>query len=66
MTPPLSARQDGQTGPVAANKNFVGVTSGQGGEYAASRGFLHDIDARVIDLALNMQPIWKLGDAATL
>ncbi len=43
--------------PVTSSHNFVGVVSGQGGEYAASRGFLHDIDARVIELALAGQPI---------
>ena len=61
--PSVIGGQGGQTGPVNASKNFVGVTSGQGGEYDASRGFLHDIDARVVDLAINKQPI---GSWATL
>ena len=54
---------DGQTSSATSGHNFVGVTSGQGGEYTSSRGFLHDIDARVVDLALNKQPI---GNWATL
>jgi len=36
-----------------ATSNYVGVTSAQGGEYVSSRGFLHDIDAKVVDAALN-------------
>ena len=54
---------DGATLPPTAGHNFVGVTSGQGGEYTASRGFLHNIDARVVDLAVNGQPI---GNWATI
>ena len=51
------------TNPVAtASGNFVGVTSGQGGEYTASRGFIHSVDAQVVDLALHGEP---LGDART-
>ena len=46
-----------------AGMNFVGVTSGQGGEYPASRGFLHNVDARVVDRALHGEP---LGDWATV
>ena len=55
--PSVIGTQDGQTAAVSSSKNFVGVTSGQGGEYAASRGFLHNVDARVIDLVLNNQPV---------
>lgn len=36
-----------------SNSNYVGVTSAQGGEYTSSRGFIHDVDAGVIDRALN-------------
>ncbi len=36
-----------------SSSNFVGVTAAQGGEYASSRGFLHDADARVVDAALH-------------
>ena len=43
----------GSTAAPTSNLNYVGVTSGQGGEYTASRGFLHDIDARVIDAAIH-------------
>ena len=66
-TPPIETVPDydpavigmapGKTGTPTSNANFVGVTSGQGGEYPASRGFLHNIDARIVDLALNRQPI---------
>lgn len=38
--------------PTASN-NYVGTTSGQGGEYVSSRGFLHTVDAGVVDLALH-------------
>ncbi len=38
--------------PTSSN-NYVGVTNPMGGEYSASRGFIHDIDAKVIDAALN-------------
>jgi hypothetical protein len=31
----------------------VGTTSGQGGEYTASRGFIHNADAGMVDLALH-------------
>jgi hypothetical protein len=40
------------TTPTSSN-NYVGTTSGQGGEYTASRSFLHDIDAGIIDRALH-------------
>ena len=53
---------DGATGIATADSNFVGVTSSLGGEYESSRGFLHNIDARVVDLALNGYPF---GDART-
>jgi hypothetical protein len=36
-----------------SNNNYVGTTSAQGGEYTASRSFIHDIDAGVIDRALH-------------
>ena len=54
---------DDATLPASAAHNFVGVTSGQGGEYTASRGFVHNVDARVVDLAVNAKPV---GDLATL
>ena len=54
----------GRRGGVSANhNNFVGIVSGQGGEYPASRGFLHDIDARAVDLALAGE---RIGDWRTL
>ena len=53
---------DGATGIATASGNFIGVTSSQGGEYTASRGFLHNVDAQVVDLALNGFPF---GDART-
>jgi hypothetical protein len=37
----------------SCNNNYVGITSGQGGEYTASRSFIHDIDAGIIDRALH-------------
>ena len=43
----------------SASGNFIGVTSSQGGEYESSRGFLHNIDARVVDLALHDE---RVGD----
>lgn len=43
----------GSTAVPTSNLNYVGVTAGQGGEYTASRGFLHDIDARLIDAAIH-------------
>ena len=54
---------DGATLSATAGHNFVGVTSGQGGEYTASRGFLHNVDARVVDLAVNGKPV---GDWTTI
>lgn len=42
------------TVPTSSN-NYVGTTSGQGGEYSSSRGFLHDVDAKMIDLALHSE-----------
>lgn len=44
-------------GGESSSKNYVGVTSAQGGEYSASRGFLHDIDARVVDAVLHDEDI---------
>jgi hypothetical protein len=38
--------------PTSSN-NYVGTTGGQGGEYVSSRGFIHDVDAGMIDLALH-------------
>lgn len=55
----LGPRPDGSTAAPTAGANFVGVTSGQGGEYLSSRGFLHDADARVVDAALH-------GEAAAI
>jgi hypothetical protein len=43
----------GSTATPTSNLNYVGVTSGQGGEYSASRGFVHDIDARLVDAAVH-------------
>lgn len=37
----------------SSNSNYIGVTSSQGGEYVSSRGFLHDVDAKVVDAALS-------------
>jgi hypothetical protein len=41
------------TATPTSSSNYVGVTSGQGGEYPSSRGFVHDIDARLVDAALH-------------
>ena len=60
--PSVLGTADGATGVATASGNFVGVTSSQGGEYESSRGFLHNVDARVVDLALNGYPF---GDART-
>lgn len=49
----LGPRFDGASTAPTSSHNFVGVTSSQGGEYTASRGFLHDADARVVDAALH-------------
>ncbi len=49
----LGPRTDGAATAPTSSHNFVGVTSAQGGEYTASRGFLHDADARVVDAALH-------------
>ena len=35
--------------------NYVGVTTSQGGEYAASRGFIHNADASIVDAAVNSE-----------
>lgn len=51
----LGPRPDKAAIPPTANHNFVGTTSAQGGEYEASRGFLHDADARVVDAALHSE-----------
>lgn len=53
----LGPRPDSAGGAPTSNANFVGVTSSQGGEYASSRGFLHDADARVIDAALHNEDL---------
>jgi hypothetical protein len=45
----------GSTATPSSGSNYVGITSSQGGEYTASRGFLHDADARVVDAALHNQ-----------
>lgn len=49
----LGPRTDGAATQPNASHNFVGTTSAQGGEYEASRGFLHNADARVVDAALH-------------
>jgi hypothetical protein len=49
----LGPRTDGAATAPTASHNFVGTTSSQGGEYEASRGFLHNADARVVDAALH-------------
>jgi hypothetical protein len=46
-------------GGESSAKNYVGVTSPQGGEYKASRGFLHDADAAVVDAALHNEPLGR-------
>lgn len=43
----------GSSATPTANNNYVGVTSAQGGEFSASRGFVHDIDARLVDAAVH-------------
>jgi hypothetical protein len=53
----IGPKNEGESEPPHAGRNFVGVTSGQGGEYEASRGFVHNVDARVIELALAGQPL---------
>ncbi|MFN3286994.1 MAG: hypothetical protein ACK40H_00940 [Sphingomonadaceae bacterium] len=53
----IGTKKEGESEPPHAGRNFVGVTSGQGGEYEASRGFVHNVDARVIELALAGQAI---------
>lgn len=47
----LGPNQAGST--PSGNANYVGTTTGSGGDSAASRSFLHDIDAGVIDRALH-------------
>ncbi len=37
--------------PATSSSNSVGVTSGQGGEYDASRGFYHNYDATAVQIA---------------
>ncbi len=39
----------------SSSKNFIGVTSSQGGEHSASRGYVHDVDARFVDAALRRE-----------
>ncbi|MFN5510150.1 MAG: hypothetical protein ACK49H_02695 [Burkholderiales bacterium] len=39
----------------SSNNNYVGITSAQGGEYTASRGFIHDADAKLVDAALSRE-----------
>ena len=50
-------------GGESSNRNYVGVTSAQGGEYVSSRGFIHDVDARVIDAALHDEDVVRAWDA---
>jgi hypothetical protein len=45
----------GSTSTPWHSSNFVGVTSPEGGEHGASRGFLHNADARVVDAALHSE-----------
>lgn len=45
----------GSAGTPTDASNYVGTTNGSGGESAASRGFLHNIDAQVIDAALHTE-----------
>ncbi len=45
-----------------ATRNFVGDTSPEGGEHTASRGFLHNADATVVDAVLHGEAV----DAAML
>ena len=51
-------------GGESSNRNYVGVTSAQGGEYPSSRGFIHDVDARLIDAALHDEDIARVWDQA--
>lgn len=51
-------------GGESSNKNYVGVTSGQGGEYVSSRGFVHDIDAQLVDAVLHDEAIAPTWDQA--
>jgi hypothetical protein len=37
----------------SSSRNYVGVTSAQGGEYKSSRSFIHDADARIVDAVLH-------------
>lgn len=46
-----------------SNRNYVGVTSGQAGEYVSSRGFVHDVDARVVDAVLHQEDIGAAWEA---
>jgi hypothetical protein len=46
-------------------RNYVGVTSPQGGEYTASRGFLHDADAGIVDAVLHDEPLGRGWEAFT-
>ena len=40
-------------GGTGSSRNYVGIISAQGGEYASSRGFYYDEDARIVDAALH-------------
>lgn len=40
-------------GGTGSSRNYVGIISAQGGEYASSRGFYNDEDAQIVDAALH-------------
>jgi hypothetical protein len=52
-------------GGVSSSSNYVGVTSAQGGEHGASRGFVHDVDARIVDAALHGEDIARVWEQVT-
>ncbi|MDO9487353.1 MAG: hypothetical protein Q7J32_03190, partial [Sphingomonadaceae bacterium] len=49
-------------GGESSNRNYVGVTSAQGGEYISSRGFIHGADAQIVDAALHDEDISRAWD----
>lgn len=65
VEPGLGSAYDATSlGGESSNRNYVGVTSGQGGEYMSSRGFIHDIDARLVDAVLHGEEIAPFWDQA--
>lgn len=50
-------------GGESSARNYVGVTSPQGGEYTASRGFVHDADAGIVDMALHGESVARVWPA---